>query len=873
MVLERASEALRLATVEPVRARSVGSGALRAAEAAGDWAAASVARRALGVAALQLNDIDAAVAHLRTAVSFARRAGHRERSGEARMSLASALLLRGQPRRAVREIDGALGELAGVPALRALTQRAAILQEIGRVDEALDDLRRALPGLRRAQDAQWATRALSNRSLLYVRKRAFAYAEADLVEAAELCATHGLALAGVYVEQNLGYLKAQRGDVPGALAHFDAAEASYRERGMEVAALLVDRGKLLLSVRLVREARAAAEAAVAAYERQKRRTHLPEAQLLLSTVALVEGDHATARRAADQAVANLIRLGRREWLALARYARLQAADPDQVTAGDARRVAAQLRAAGWVVPALDAGVLAGRLALRRGQRAEARRDLAAAGRARSAGPAEARAQAWLAEALLREADGNRRRARSAVRAGLRMVEEYRATLGATELRAHVSVHRGDLAELGLRMAVQDRDARAVLDFAERARASALLFRPAHPPGDDVLAGHLSDLRATVTEIQQRRESGRSSHALAQRQLGLERAIRDHTRVSPARGVPVARPGAPVELADRLGAAALVEYVELDGQLWAVTLVAGRVRLHALGPTGAVRHEMEHLPFALYRLANRGTRAGSRAAAGAVLARSSSLFDRVLAAPLRRTLGDRPLVIVPSPSLQSLPWSVVPSYAQRPLVVSPSATLWQAAADLPARPPDRVVIVAGPGLAGAEREAAAVGALYPGAVRLTGDGATAAALSAAMDGAALLHLAAHGAVRSDNPLFSSLVMADGPFTVYDLERLHTAPGQVVLAACDTGRTHALAGGEILGFAAALLSGGTATLVAPVIPVPDAETAPVMQAYHANLRAGRTPAQALALAQAEVRADDPVASAGAAGFVCLGDGHAP
>ncbi|MET1008234.1 MAG: CHAT domain-containing protein, partial [Propionibacteriaceae bacterium] len=144
------------------------------------------------------------------------------------------------------------------------------------------------------------------------------------------------------------------------------------------------------------------------------------------------------------------------------------------------------------------------------------------------------------------------------------------------------------------------------------------------------------------------------------------------------------------------------------------------------------------------------------------------------------------------------------------------------------------------------------------------------VAAAMDGAELVHVAAHGRLRSDNPQFSALVLADGPYTVYDLERLRSAPRHVILAACDTGRTVSVAGQEILGLTAALLSQGTATLVAPVVPVPDAETVDLMLAYHRNLRQGRPPAEALALAQQDSNLTDSVANVAAAGFVCLGDG---
>ncbi len=874
---QSASEALRLVTVSPMDARTLAGDVLKAARGGGNWGAVSVAERALGLVALHRNDLDLAISRLRASVAAGRRAGAPRYVGEARGSLASALVLRGRPSGAFREIESALRDLDGLAAARALTQRSAILQEMGRVDEALEDLRRALPTLRRSGDVQSVARTLCNRSLLLVRRHALAQAEADLLAARELCERHGLELSGVYVEQNLGYVKAQRGDVPAALHQYGLAEAGYRKLGLglEVGTLLVDRAKLLLSVRLIREARAAAEAAVSAYERQHRDVHLPEAELVLSTVAVVEGDSATALLAAERALTELRRLGRREWLPLARYARLQALvadNPTGVRPTDARRIAEGLRSAGWTVPALEARILAGQLALQRGQHAAARRDLKLAGRARSSGPAEVRVRAWLSEAVLRRADGDRRRAVSALRAGLRVIEEHRATLSATDLRAHVSMHGGALTQLGLRIALEDRRARDVLAWAERGRAGALLRRPPYPPDDPVLAARLSELRITVTDIQQRRKDGRPAGSLVQQQVRLERAIRDHRREFPGAAAGLApRPKSVGEIVYRLGDAALIEYVELDEQLHAVTVVAGRISLHALGPASAVRNEMDYLPFALHRLANVRTRAASRAAAEAVLRRAGGVFDDVLIRPLERHVADRPLVIVPSAGLQSLPWSVLPSCADRPLVVSPSTALWHAAACLAATPtPATVVAVAGPELPGAEHEAKAVAALYPGSVLLAGGAATAARLSAAIDGAGLVHLAAHGAVRADNPLFSALLMADGPFTIYDLERLRRAPRTVVLAACDTGRQHVLAGDEILGFTAALLAGGTATLVAPVVPVPDVETAPFMLAYHAHLRAGRSPAGALASAQAELRSADPVVGASAVGFVCLGAG---
>lgn len=870
-----AAEALRLAALDPTASRLLSRAVLDDARLAGRWDVVSTAERALGVAAMSVSELDLAVGSLRNAVRAGQRAGLSRCTGEARMSLASALVLRGRPAQARREIEAAIGELDGLAGARAGVQRAAILQELGRDDEALEGVRRALPVLRRAGDVEWATRALSNRSLIHVARRSFAAAELDLREATRLCEEHDLELPAAYAEQNLGWVRVQCGDVPAALRHFDAAQARYHRLGVVHGPLLLDRAEVLLSVRLLDEARDTAQAAVSAFEHQLRGAHLPEAQLLLSTVALVQGDPTAALAAAGAAASAFRRLGRTRSLTLARYAQLQArvvASPGGITPAQAARAADELAAAGWAVPALEARVLAGRLALARGNRPAARRHLALASRARLAGPADARARAWLAEALLRRADGRRSGALAALCAGLRVVEEHQATLGATELRAHVSVHRGELARSGLEMALEDGNARRALWWAERNRATALLQRLAQPPADPALAADLADLRATMAELEQTRDAGQLGGTLVQRQVRLERRIRDRCRTlgggsrdRQGRAQPVA------ELIAPLGDAALVEYLELDGVLRAVTVAGGKVRLHELGQLAGVQESLGYVPFALRRLGNPRTGSASRAAAAAMLQRAASALDANLLAPLRGALQDRPLVVVPTGVLQSLPWSILPSCAGRPVTVSPSATLWHQATTRPGPPlAAPVVVVAGPGLPGATLEAATIAALYPGSVRLFGAAATAPALSAAADGAALLHLAAHGSLRSDNPSFSSLLLADGPFTVYDLERLRRPPQHVVLAACDTGRAHTVAGDEILGFGAALLSGGTATLVAPVVPVPDGETVPLMRAYHRALLAGRSPAAALAAAQADSSAQDGVGWAAAAGFVCLGAG---
>jgi CHAT domain-containing protein len=204
-----------------------------------------------------------------------------------------------------------------------------------------------------------------------------------------------------------------------------------------------------------------------------------------------------------------------------------------------------------------------------------------------------------------------------------------------------------------------------------------------------------------------------------------------------------------------------------------------------------------------------------------------------------------------------------------MVVAPSALMWLRAGRLPRPRRRRVVVVAGPGLAGAAREVISISGGYPGAVVLNDGAATVEATLGALDGAFTAHVAAHGRFRADNPLFTALLLADGPLTVYDLGRLRRAPRQLVLSSCDSAVAAPVGSDELLGTASALAPLGTASMLASVVPVNDTATGPVMAAFHARLRAGEQFGAALyAVRQAADATADPVAMATAGAFLALG-----
>lgn len=859
---EWAREALRDYLSGPVAARELALRARAAATAERDWTAASIAERALGLVAGHLADSAAAQDHLRRAIALARRAGDPGSAALARLDLAYVLVRRGRPTSALRQIAAAEPDLADDGVRSLLQMRAMVLKSLGRLDEAMASYVQALPLVRAAGDRRELAVLLGNRGVLHLFRADTAAAQADLEEADAIFAAIGADLSRAIMAHNLGYAATLRGDVPLALRRYDEAEAGYARHREIPLELWRDRCELLLEVGLTAEAQEAAGRAVRAAAARHEPAELAEARLRLAQAALAEGDAVTAFGLARGAARALARQGRPGAAALARWTRLGAAlalDPAAVGAGALRRAAADLEVAGWKGAALEARLAAGRAAAASGRVAAADEDLRLAGRARSAGPMWHRQTGWHAEALRRAVGGDRSGALRAAARGMAVVDQHRAALGATDLRAGASRRVTALAATGMELAADGGRPATVLRWAELTRAAALLHPPARPADDEQVAAALGELRLVVRQRQEAVAHERTDRALLRRQLALEDRVR--TLVRQAQGPnPAGLARVDIDaILGCLGDRALVEFAAVRGRLLAVVAAGGRLRVHRLGELAPVVAELDHLLFALRRMSTgRPDPSGARRAR--LLAAARRLDDAVLA-PLAADIGDRPLVLVATEALHGLPWAVLPSCRARALTVCPSATLFhRVSAAGPPAPPDTALLVAGPRLAHAAVEVREIAAGYARPRVLTGPAAQASAVLAAAPAVPLVHLAAHGSFRRDNPLFSAVELVDGPLTGYDLERLPRSPDRAVLSACETGRPAAVAGGEVLGLAATLLGIGVRSVVAPLLPISDAATVPVMTRLHAGLRAGRSTADALADAIAPAVAGDAGAGAG-------------
>jgi tetratricopeptide (TPR) repeat protein len=575
-------------------------------------------------------------------------------------------------------------------------------------------------------------------------------------------------------------------------------------------------------------------------------------------------------------------------------------------AAEAERLAGRLRAYGLPRDAALAELLAARAFAALHRPHDAARCLAAAGPRGL--PLEAVLLRRLAQAELAVGAGQTGTALAELRAGLATLHARRGQLGSLDLQTGTAALGAELAGAGLRLLLDGGSARQIFPWLERSRAQAFLVRPVRPPADPEAAAVLAELRQLTFLIRAAELGGAPPDPVyAARRAELRRQVRERSWRAEGLGqtAPVADAGA-IAAALSASGQALASIATRDGRLLGVTIAAGQFRLTSLGDVGTAVEAARRLTADLDALAGRRLPPRLEAVIKESVRHQVSVLDTEVVAPLLRVLdqageqGQAGVVIVPVGALAGVPWGMLPRLRGRPVTVCPSASAWLAAwqavggfapavlsagaagasrlaasalagpGDIaPADPgggPPAPVFVAGPGLRYAVPEVTEIAPLYPGCESLVAEAATVDATLRALDGAPLAHLAAHGYHDRDNVLFSRLDLADGPLMAYDIQRLSVPPRQVVLSACDVGRTVVRPGDEILGFTAALLHMGTPTVISSVSRVAD-DTAPgVMTAYHRALLAGARPAVALALAADSGGADDEPLTP----FVCFGAG---
>lgn len=854
----------------PVMALSQPPEALRAAarvlESAPSPRDRALALQASGIALRELADNRGALRRLRSAVKAAESLGGAELLSDIRSSLGMTLVFAGRTAAGLRELDTALAGARGQASARILVRRGFALQIAGRPADAIHDLRRSARTLRQRGDRVWEARAQINLAQALLDSGRAGQAAEALERAEALLHTANQPYELAIVRHNRGLAYAQLGNIPEALTQFERAGALYDRVGATPAELAFARSSALLAAGLPADALRAGEEALDVLKRDGASAAFrANALVRISDAAFASGAFAPALHYARQAERLYSRQGRpRDRIsATLRTVRARRALGEH-SPGLSRAAQRLARAADEhrLLQAAEANLLAGQILAEAGDESAAIKYLANAARARSHDSAINRVLGWHAAALRDSLQSRPKLMCESCERGLQTVNAYQLTFGALETRASATMHGSEIAAIALRAAIRDRDADAVLYWTERSRSTTSRLPPLRPPDDPELRNQLVALRRAKFKCDESVALGKSATELERKLRKLESEVRRRTLTESASETESTADVDVKTLHSAIGDAQLIEIVQLDGNLFVVLLDANGMRLL---PAGGLQGVLDDVAKALFLL-RRSARGRARKSDASMLEEIGRNLEAAVLGEAVGYLSSGRIAIAPPATLHSLPWGILPSLKALEVSVSSSGRAW--ATSVSAKPPRTATatFVAGPGMRSGGREVNTLAALYEGATLLEGKDATASNVLQSLDGASIAHVAAHGSFRAENPMFSSLRMADGPLLVMDLQRLARAPHRLVLSSCDTGGTAPVGSDEVLGIVTALAPLGMGGLLAPVVAIDDESAVRVGLMIHERLLLGTSMAKALQHVRAAV--DDPSDRLTAQAFVSFG-----
>lgn len=230
-----------------------------------------------------------------------------------------------------------------------------------------------------------------------------------------------------------------------------------------------------------------------------------------------------------------------------------------------------------------------------------------------------------------------------------------------------------------------------------------------------------------------------------------------------------------------------------------------------------------------------------------------LYNKLFA-PLENFVKQKDLVVIPADSIYYVPFQALHNGANyliesNEISYAPSATVWNFLQKNPHRKVQNALLIgfADEKIPLVNREIKTLQKVFAESKVFIGEQASFAAFSENAGNFDILHLACHGQFRPENPLFSSLHLADGFVTVRDICANKLKAELVTLSACETGLNKIFAGDEILGLARGFLSAGAKSLILSLWTVNDEATTKLMKDFYEILQRGATIAASLRQAQ--------------------------
>lgn len=737
----------------------------------------------------------------------------------------------------------------------------------------------AVRRFRNSGEKMWQAMAENSLANTYTDLNDLSKAEKFSRQALETARGQKMSVTQAEIEANLGNISMLRGRFGDALRSLESSRQRYDELGMPHQSAIADLeiADIYLELNLLAEADEIYSRVSPSFRKLKMRAEEARARLNHGRMLVRLGRAAAASRELQRASSLFAAEENASGQAVVRMvqARLAIDHGRPADAADhLRHAAAVIRQSGSPRQNIYLQLLEGEALTMSGRTSEAvkRYNKAASLAKKSEQPAALQLSLnLLGEAAL--SNGDRKKARSYFARSIDVVERLRSPIGAADAgMAFLASRLGSYENLARLYLGENKFAEAFA-MIERGRSRSLLDaigdRTGRRSASAKLAVRAAELRAGLNiryKDLERLDSdtGQVSKAIGKAELELAKANRQLNNLAAARK----QNAADAVLVDAgqiqrqlKGNRTLLEFVEFDGQISAFVVDGKGVHYFPeLARAATVSHLLEELHFQFGALRYGG--AVSRFAgqlkhrADAVLRR---LYDAILR-PLESELTTDRLVFVPVGPLHYVPFAALDDggryMAERFEISSaPSAAIWRElqgrrrgkfrSSLLMAYADERIPLV--------EHEVRELRKIVPEPVVVRGSNATFNAFQTEAGRHDLVHLACHGHFRPDNPMFSSLHLADGWITVQDLTSQRLRAKLVTLSACETGLSKVFAGEELLGLARGFLAAGAASLVVSLWTVNDEAAARMMKDFYLSLQRGGSVAASLRDAQIELIAD--------------------
>ena len=306
-------------------------------------------------------------------------------------------------------------------------------------------------------------------------------------------------------------------------------------------------------------------------------------------------------------------------------------------------------------------------------------------------------------------------------------------------------------------------------------------------------------------------------------------------------------------------AALLEYFAIGDRAHVAVVTQGGLSIIPLVDVSVLTRTITMLDFQLskFQLSSDYVHRFRRSFLGSTLSHLRHMYEYLIT-PIERFLDIEDLIIIPFGPLHSLPFHALFDGSQYlierfTVCYEPSASIFVQMHDgLEPRTGHALILgiddVQTPFI---RQEIEAVAVTLPDSTVLLGPEATEHALRTYGPSSSLIHIASHGQFRADNPMFSSIQLADSYLNLLDLYRMNLPVDLLTLSGCVTGLNSVAGGDEILGLTRGLLYAGARSLLLSLWDVDDRSTSEFMKAFYDALNQRVRKGDAVRSAMIEMR----------------------